>query len=163
LIGLDPQVTFDHVARRVTRLKLFYVLHQVRSFRRERQIDPDDPSLKDPNALLRKLVREGRITDDMLLDPWGGTLQFVPSSRPLPFPTVVRGFGLHAPGPDGRVGTPDDVRDPFERVLRSGTPYAKAVGEDRIVDARLDMEVADPTVTAWQALLEELTGTSLGG
>jgi hypothetical protein len=164
LLALDPQVTFDNVARRVTRLKLFHLLSQVRAYRRERQLDPDEPIFKDPNALLRRLVREGRIQEEMLLDPWGGTIQFVAASGPpLPFLTVIRGFELRAPGPDGRAGTADDVRDPFERVLKSGTPYAKALGEDRLVDARLDMEVGDSTVSAWQALLEELTGTSLGG
>ncbi len=54
------------------------------------------------------------------------------------------------------------MRDPFERVLRSGTPYARAVGEDRLVDAKFDMEVGDATVSAWESLLEEFTGTSLG-
>src|SRR5204862_6720365 len=49
------------------------------------------------------------------------------------------------------------------RVLRSGTPYARAVAEDRIVDARFDMEVGDATVSAWQTLFEELTGTAIGG
>ena len=164
LLSLDPQVTFDNVARRITRLKLFYVLQQVRAFKRERQIDADEPILKDPNALLRRLVRDGRISEDLLLDPWGGTLQFVAQpGPPLPFLTVVRGFELRAPGPDGRPGTADDVRDPFERVVRSGTPYARAMGEDRVVDARYDMEVGEPTVAGWQALLEEQTGKTLGG
>ena len=164
LLSLDPQVTFDNVARRVTRLKLFYVLQQVRAFKRERQLDPDEPIFKDPNALLRRLVRDGRISEDLLLDPWGGTLQFVAQpGPPLPFLTVARGFELRSPGPDGRVGNADDVRDPFERVVRSGTPYAQAMGEDRVVDARYDMEVGEPTVTGWQSLLEELTGKTLGG
>jgi hypothetical protein len=163
LLNVDPQVTFDNVARRVTRLKLFYVLQRIRAYKHDRQIEPDEPILKDPNALLRRLVRQGTITEDMLLDPWGGTLQFVPAQgAPIPFLTVIRGFELRAPGPDGRAGTGDDVRDPFERVLKSGTPYARAVGEDRIVDARYDVEVADSSVSAWEALLEELTGTRLG-
>ncbi|MBW2459142.1 MAG: hypothetical protein JRI68_31885, partial [Deltaproteobacteria bacterium] len=86
-------------------------------------------------------------------------MQFVKArGKGLPFLTI-RGYQLQAPGPDGRIGTGDDVRSPFERVLRSGSPYAKAVGEDRIVDAKLDMRVADATVSAWGDLLRELTGT----
>ncbi|XXT46233.1 hypothetical protein WMF23_33205 [Sorangium sp. So ce542] len=163
LLSVDPQVTFDHVARRVTRLKLFRILAAARAFRRERLLDPDEPALRDPNALLRRLVRDEQLEESLLLDPWGGTIQFTPTTAPpAPFLTVRRGFALHAPGPDGRIGTGDDVRDPFERVLRSGTPYARAVGEDRLVDARFDMEVGDATVSAWESLLEELTGTSLG-
>ena len=163
LINVDPQVTFDHVARRVTRLKLFRILAAVRTYRHEQRLEPDEPALRDPNALLRKLVRDAKISEDLLLDPWGGTIRFVPASGPgLPFLSVIRGFELHAPGPDGVAGNGDDVKDPFERVLRSGTPYARAVQEDRLVDARLDMEVGEATVSAWQLLLEQLTGTTLG-
>lgn len=163
LMAIDPQVTFDHVARRVTRLKLFRILAAVRSYRHEQKLDPDEPAFRDPNALLRKLVRDSKITDDLLLDPWGGTIQFVRAGAPgLPFLSVIRGFELHAPGPDGRAGSGDDVKDPFERVLRSDTPYAKAAQEDRLVDARFDMEVGEATVSAWQRLLDELTGTTLG-
>ncbi|MEP7122041.1 MAG: alpha-2-macroglobulin family protein [Byssovorax sp.] len=164
LLAVDPQVTFDNVARRIARLKIFRVLAEVRSFRKERGLDPDEPMFKNPNALLRRLVRDGRLTDDILLDPWGGTIQFTRTSGPpIAFLSVIHGFELHAPGPDGIVGNGDDVRDPFERVLRSGTPYADAVSEDRIVDAKFDLEVGDATVSAWQTLFEELTGSSLGG
>jgi hypothetical protein len=164
LLAVDPQVTFDNVARRIARLKIFRVLAEIRSFRKERSLDLDEPMFKNPNALLRRLVRDGKITDDILLDPWGGTIQFARTAGPpIPFLSVVHGFELRAPGPDGVVGNGDDVRDPFERVLRSGTPYADAVSEDRIVDARFDLEIGDATVSAWQALFEELTGSHLGG
>lgn len=164
LLAVDPQVTFDNVARRIARLKIFRVLAEIRSFRKERSLDPDEPMFRNPNALLRRLVRDGRLTDDILLDPWGGTIQFTRTAGPpIPFLSVIHGFELHAPGPDGVAGNGDDVRDPFERVLRSGTPYADAVSEDRIVDARFDLEVGDATVSAWQELFEELTGSKLGG
>jgi hypothetical protein len=164
LVAVDPQVTFDNVARRVTRLKLFTVLAAVREMRAQKALDPDEPLFKDPNALLRRLVRDGTLTDDQLLDPWGGTIQFVRSNGPPPTPFLgtVHGFDLRAPGPDGLVGTADDVRDPFERVVRSGSPYARAMQEDKIVDARWDMIVADATVSAWQQLFAELTGRELG-
>ena len=48
-------------------------------------------------------------------------------------------------------------------MVTAGTPYARALGEDKIVDAKWDMEVSEPSVDAWKTLLEELTGTSLGG
>src|SRR5690606_18807400 len=76
LIAIDPQVTFDVVARRVTRLRLFNVLAAVRAYKQAEQLDADEPALSDPNALLRRLVREGRLTQESLLDPWGGTIQF---------------------------------------------------------------------------------------
>lgn len=164
LVAVDPQVTFDNVARRVTRLKLFTVLAAVRATRIQRSLDPDEPVFKDPNALLRRLVRDATIPEDALLDPWGGTIQYVRGGGAglAPFLGSIRGFELRAPGPDGLVGTGDDVRDPFERVVRSGSPYARAVDEDRIVDAKWDMVVSEATVAAWEQLFQELTGQALG-
>ncbi len=162
IMAIDHQVSFDNVARRVTRLKLFRVLMQVRSYIHDRQLGADEPALRDPGAILRRIVRDGQLPESALVDPWGGTMQFVQGAKlNLPFLTV-HGFELHAPGPDGVIGTADDVRDPFERVLATRTPYAEAVSEDTLVDARLDMDVGDATVSAWQSLFEQLTGTSLG-
>src|SRR5262249_47647543 len=56
LLAVDPQVTFNNVARRVTRLKLFRVIVAVRDFRHEKALDFDEPVFKNPNALLRRLV-----------------------------------------------------------------------------------------------------------
>lgn len=161
-IAIDRQVTFDNVARRVTRLKLLRAMSIVRAYVREKFVDPDEPALRDPPALLRRLSREGRLNVHNLLDPWGGSFQFVKSGQQnLPFLTLA-GWALQSPGPDGKAGTADDVRSPFDRVLRSGSPYANAVDEDRVVDARLDMQVSDETVSGWERLLEEFTGTHLG-
>ncbi len=163
LFAIDGQVTFSNVARRITRLKLFRVLAEMRRFKIEKALDADEPALRDPNALLRRLVRDERLEEAALVDPWGGSLRFMQTTAaPVPFMTVARGWELRAPGPDGVAGTVDDVRDPFERVLKSGTPYAIAVQEDRIVDAKWDMEVGETTVSAWQTMFEELTGSALG-
>ncbi|MFO0586145.1 MAG: hypothetical protein U0441_01335 [Polyangiaceae bacterium] len=163
LVSLDKQVTFDNVARRVTRLRMFRVLSAVRNYRRNHSLmDPDEPALRDPNALVRRAIASGEMQAQDLVDPWGGTMTFVKAQGArLPFVTV-HGFELHAPGPDGKPGTADDVKSPFQRVLASKTPYAEALDEDRVVDAELDMEVSDTTVDAWQGLLEELTGQQLG-
>lgn len=168
LRAIDPQVEYDVVARRVTRLKMFRVLEAVRRFRNGADLDANEPVLQDPNAILRRLLGDrdddDRFTSSALMDPWGGTMQFVKAAgATLPFLAAVPGWELHAPGPDGRIGTADDVKDPFARVVKSGTPYARAMGEDKIVDARLDMRVGDETVSKWSALLTEFTGTELTG
>jgi hypothetical protein len=164
LMAIDAQVNYDNVARRVTRLKLFRVLSAVRTFVYESSLGPDEPLLRDPNALLRRLVRDDVIAAADLLDPWAHGLAFVRARGPrVPFLSLVPGYALQSAGPDGRFGTADDVRDPFQRVLASKSPYAKAVKEDRIVDSRWDMRVGDDTVDAWKATLEELTGTTFGG
>jgi hypothetical protein len=164
LLAVDKQVTFDSVARRVTRLKLFRILSAVRTFKHEHANDRGEPVWREPNAVLRRLVREGTLTEDGLLDPWGGTIAFArATTRPPPFLDILPGYALRAPGPDGALGTGDDVKDPFERVLRSKSPYADAVQEDRLVDAQFDIEVGDSTVSAWETLFTELTGTTLGG
>ena len=162
LVAIDRQVSFDNVARRVTRLKLFRALAAVHRHIQSNELGSDEPALRDPAAMLRRMVRAGELSEADLLAPWGGTMQFVPSrGSGLPF-LSLRGYELHAPGPDGRLGTADDVRDPFERVLASRSPYAEAVREDELCDARLDMQVSEATVAGWQSLLEALTGTALG-
>ncbi len=163
LVNMDGAVRFDRVARRVTRLKLFRVLDAVREHVYAHRLYPDELALKEPGSILRRLVRDGTLDPSMLLDPWGGTLQFVRSDAlDVPYLAVVRRFRLVSPGPDGRAGTSDDVADPFERVLASDTPYARAVDEDRLVDARYEVVVGDETVAAWRTLFEELTGSVFG-
>jgi hypothetical protein len=164
LMAIDRQVNYDSVARRVTRLKLFRVLSAVRTFVYENSLGPDEPALSDPNALLRRLIRKRKIEPADLLDPWGHGLSFVRASGPrVPFLSTLPGYRLRSAGPDGRFGTGDDVSDPFQRVLRSGTPYGRAVHEDQVVDARFDMRVGDETVDGWKATLEKHTGQKLGG
>jgi hypothetical protein len=162
LIAKDSQINFDNVARRVTRLKMFNVLDAMRSERTF--LNPDEPILDEPNALLRKIVRRGSLLEGNLLDPWGGTLTFHKTNEEyVPFISFKRGFSLSSPGPDGKLGTPDDVSSPFARVLKSGTPYARASHEDELVDSRFDMLVADETVSNWKDTLNRATGTALGG
>lgn len=163
LVSLDPQVDYDHVARRVARYKLFKVLTMLRKERAER--DVDDFAYDEPNAWLRRLLRDDKIEESALLDPWGGTMAFVKvgaGSTPS-FLSPRRGYELHAPGPDGKLGTGDDVKSPFERVLRSATPYAVATNEDGVVGAQYELQVAQSSVDAWDSVLEAATGTALGG
>jgi hypothetical protein len=156
---VDRQVDFEHAARRVARYRLLQALVRIRGYVKDHRLDRDEPIYKDPNAILRRLRGDEEAPDQSLLDPWGGTMRFVRDGAPrVAFLGSVPGWSLRSPGPDGLFGTPDDVRDPFERVLRSGTPYAKAVQEDALVDAKWDVEIADSTVEHWQTLFRELTG-----
>jgi len=162
LVAVDPQVDFDHVARRVARLKLFRLLVEARSFRHANNLDADEPALKDPNALLRRWKDDGK--EDTLYDPWGRSFAFVASKGKAakPFLSPIPGFDLVSPGPDGRLGTADDIDDPFARVVTAGSPYALAMGEERIADAWLDMRVADSSIASWKELMDKHTGTKLG-
>lgn len=161
---IDRQVDFDHAAQRVTRDKLLRVLARVRQTIKDQGLTLDEPILRDPNAMLRRMVRDQVISEGDLLDPWGGTIQFIPDHGPrIPFLSLVPGYSLHAPGPDGRLGTADDLRDPFARVLRTGSPYAQAVHEDELVDAKWNLVVGDDTVKNWQDIFKRSTGQSLLG
>ncbi|MBI2377256.1 MAG: hypothetical protein HYV07_24865 [Deltaproteobacteria bacterium] len=162
LVEIDPAVRYDVVAHRVTRLKLFRVWSQLREHVMESRATFDEPMLKNPAAMLRRLVRDGPIDPAALLDGWGGTIGFVPGQgRGLPFFGIF-GHHLASPGPDGKLGTSDDVSDPFERALKSGSPYAIAVDEDALVDARDDLVVGDAVVESWRNALERGTGDVFG-
>ncbi|MBI4814790.1 MAG: hypothetical protein HY791_00950 [Deltaproteobacteria bacterium] len=162
LVAIDPQVRYDLVARRVTRLKLFRLWAALRQQILDARATEQDPLLADPSVMLRRLVREGSIDPTQLVDAWGGTIAFVKGRGPgLPY-FGTSGHHLASPGPDGRMGTSDDLHDPFARVLRSGTPYAEAVEEDALVDARDDIVVSDEVVENWRSVLERSTGDSFG-
>lgn len=161
LEAFDRQITYDHVAKRVTRLKLLRALLAMRGT--VKNIDRQEPLFRDPDAFLRRMFHDNSVTEEQMLDPWGQPFRFVRDNRnALPFLTLIRGYGLRSAGPDGRFGTGDDIADPFVRVLASKTPYAEAVDEDEVVDAQYRLEVVDASLEAWQATLEKATGTQLG-
>src|SRR5688500_11818729 len=72
----------------------------------------------------------------MLVDPWGNPYQFrrVGAERAaIVVSEWAPDYELASAGPDGRIGTGDDVRDPFARVLPEARPYAVASGEDMLM------------------------------
>ena len=96
LIAIDPQVTFDNVARRIARAKLFHVLAAVREFRHEHHLDPDEPALKSPTpSSAGWCARAALDRAAILVDPWGGTIQFV-EERGAAHPLPLGGEGLRA-------------------------------------------------------------------
>ncbi|MAQ18861.1 MAG: hypothetical protein CMN30_29195 [Sandaracinus sp.] len=131
----DPAFSFDRVARRVARSQLVRLLVALR-----RLSDPDDPNAarvvagQPPERWLSRLMEIGALPREALIDPWGNPFRFRPTSRPvLIFSAEAAGWELGSAGPDGRYGTGDDVRDPFERVVPEGSPYAVASGEDALM------------------------------
>jgi hypothetical protein len=152
LTTLDPNFTFDHVARRITRARLFRMLWLLRRLVRERELDlawarPGDPREYPLNLLTTTSDGEYARTDD-LYDGWGHPFALVPVHGVARAPRFqpVPGFELASGGPDGRIGNADDVFDPFARVLASGSVYAEAVSEDELVARLSSVELARATV-----------------
>jgi hypothetical protein len=140
LVALDPSFTFDHVARRLTRKRLFRVIRAIRQVTHERNLDLPWARRGDPRTWIASLVGvslgDGSTLDtNDLFDAWGHAFVFRPTTRRAFLP-AVEGWEVASLGPDGRDGTGDDLFDPFARVVPSGTLYADAVGEDALV-ARL--------------------------
>lgn len=188
LTAADPSFTFDSVARRVARQRLVTLLIALAAY-----LDPPEESEGAARALpgepserwLSRMVQLGLLDDTALLDPWGGHFGITRSRRAGALSLGVAAFGLElaSPGPDGRLGTADDVRDPFERAVAAGTPWAVASGEDalmavlsliapgpevltaitsayaRMTDAALEEQRGD----AAAAGVSELYGTGVGG
>lgn len=139
---IDPSFGFDSVAERITRERLFVLLLALRSFVSSRGLDLPWARPGEPALWLRQLVGHsagGRtIQARDLVDGWGRPFELRPTNRAR-FQQLqpVAGHELVSAGPDGRVGNGNDVTDPTARVLRSGTIYARAVGEDALL-ARLN-------------------------
>lgn len=154
LTALDPSFTYDAVARRITRERLFRMLWLLRQLVRDRQLDlawarRGDPA-EYPVSLLESGVDfEGEYPERAhLFDAWGHPFQLVPVHGQPRFDRFqpVPGYELVSAGPDGHVGNADDVFDPFARILASGTVYAEAVQEDELVARLGSVELGRATV-----------------
>lgn len=142
LSALDPAFTYDSVARRITRRRLWRVMRGLAQLVRERHLDLPWARQGDPGTWIASLAELGVSTEDgefvdrtALFDGWGQPFVFerARGRAPFDFLPALPGWELISIGPDGRRGTPDDLRDPFVRVLPSGSLYAEAVGEDEFL------------------------------
>jgi hypothetical protein len=133
----DASFTFDTVARRVTRARLVRLLLAL-----ARLGNPDDENAaraaagEPPERWLSTLVRLRLVPASLLVDAWGRPFAFRRATGGAPALVVAQaapGWECVSAGPDGRIGTADDVRDPFARAVARGTPYALASGEDALM------------------------------
>ncbi len=150
----DRTLTYDNVARRITRERLFRLILALRSFVTQNGFDLPWSRLGDPSEWMRQLQGRnapgvGPISRQHLVDGWGRPFELRATrggrSR-FSFVDPLGSWEIVSAGPDGRLGNGDDLYDPTRRILRSGTPYAEAVGEDILV-ARLEgVELGRATV-----------------
>ncbi len=128
LRALDPSLTFDRMARRITRERLLGALIALREFVRQRGLDLAFGRRGEPEDWWGHLG----LDETGSLDGWGRPLRFVARRGGARFQALepVSGFELVSAGPDGRFGNADDVWDPTARVLPSDSLYARAMNED---------------------------------
>jgi len=155
LEAADPSFSYHNVARRVARARLVSLMVTLAHY-----LDPgDDASPAERMAArepaerwLPRMVERGLVDSTALDDPWGGQFQL----RATRTPSVVlsaraTSLELVSPGPDGRPGTRDDVRDPFARAVTAGTPYAVASGEDVLMRR---LSILSPLAATLEAIRE---------
>ncbi|MBX7194248.1 MAG: hypothetical protein K1X94_19490 [Sandaracinaceae bacterium] len=153
LRAFDPAFTYDNVARRITRERLFRLLVALRRFVLQNGYDIPWARLGDPSTWLAHTTELydqsiGQLGTRELVDGWGRPFALAPVSgaprygawQPLP------GWEVYSLGPDGRARTGDDVVDPTARVLPSGSAYAQSVGEDGLVARLTGVELGRATV-----------------
>jgi len=153
LRAFDPAFTYDNVARRITRERLFRLLVALRRFVLSNGYDIPWARLGDPSTWLAHTTELydqaiGQLTNRELVDGWGRPFALAPvrararyaAWQPLP------GWEVYSLGPDGRADTGDDVVDPTARVLPSGSAYAQSVGEDGLVARLTGVELGRATV-----------------
>lgn len=138
LEAADPGFHLDTIARRVTRGRLVKLMSRLAAY-----LDPghDEPSTRraqrsEPEERwLSRLVQLGGLRATDLLDAWGRPFVVRRAARRPALVLSARNPGLElvSPGPDGRAGTADDVRDPFARAVPEASPYAYASGENALL------------------------------
>lgn len=170
LEAVDPSFRYETIARRVTRGRWMRVAAALASY-----LDPGDDApvaarmaAREPaERWLPRMVERGLVDANDLRDPWGGQFVLVRSARPsLAISHDAVGLELVSPGPDGRAGTADDFRDPFARIVPTGTPYAVASGEDELL-RRLSLlspfdRAIEELAEAYARITAEMTEEEIG-
>jgi hypothetical protein len=140
LRAMDAAFTYDNVARRITRARLWRVYRMLQAFVHDRQLDRPWARRGDPALFLVALLEADEVdfgdeepTREGLFDAWGRPFAIVRGASRFTLLDPVPGYHVASAGPDGRFGNGDDVSDPFARVLPSGGLYAEAVGEDALL------------------------------
>jgi hypothetical protein len=137
LQATDTSFSYDNVARRVARVRLVRLMVALAKY-----LDPGDEATVQQRMAARepyvrwlpRMVERGLIKATQLADPWGGSFTLRRTKKPtLVLAVQATGLELVSPGPDGKLGTRDDVRDPFARAVPAKTPYAVASGEDKLM------------------------------
>lgn len=170
LEAVDPSFSYENVARRVARVRLIRLLSGLASY-----LDPGDfasvaarTAAREPYARwLPRMIERGLIEEEALGDPWGGRFALHASTHPsVVLSTHATTLELVSPGPDGRLGTGDDVRDPFARAVPAGTPYAVASGEDALMRQLAILSPVERTLEALRAaygrISAEMTEDEIG-
>ncbi len=165
---LDPAFTFDNVARRLTRRRLFATLLALRHFVNEHSLDLRWSWRGDPSTWLRAISNGETSYDEDgntlshadLLDGWGNPLALRPAPggrNRFSFLVPVQGYELVSAGPDERFGTADDVFDPLARVLPSGGAFARAVDEDGLLARLNGVELGRATIARLASVFDAET------
>jgi hypothetical protein len=158
---MDPAFTYDNVARRITRERLWRLLRMLRQLVHHHELDPRWARQGDPTQYLLAMLESEEVpwedvapSRDLLVDAWGTpfALRPVRGRARFTFLEPVPGYELVSAGPDGRLGTGDDLADPFARVLPSGSLYAEAVGEDALLAQLQGVALGRATVESLASL-----------
>ncbi|MDP3276202.1 MAG: hypothetical protein Q8Q09_13465 [Deltaproteobacteria bacterium] len=164
---LDTAFTFDNVAKRITRRRMFSSLVALRQFVNQHALDLRWSWRGDPTVWLTRLEAGSEDLEDEngnrqelsatdLIDGWGNrfALRPVRGRARFGFLSPVPGYELVSAGPDERMGTADDIADPFARVLPSGGAYARAVDEDGLVARLRGVELGRATIARLSSVFD---------
>lgn len=161
LQSADPSFRFETVAARLCRARLAKLMLALMAF-----TNPDVPTAAraiegvPPTRWLSRLVELGMVEPNDLLDPWGRAFVFRPAARGTPRVVLsdrAPTYELLSAGNDGRVGSGDDVRDPFARVLPQGSVYAVASGEDQLMRSIASIAPGEETLRAMLSAYDTLS------
>lgn len=151
---LDASFTYDNVARRITRKRLFTLMLALRQLVQQSALDLRWAVRGDPSEWLKRVGQvyvpsRGQVDTRGLVDAWGTPFELRPAAGGRSRFTQlvpVAGYEVVSAGPDTRFGTGDDVWDPTAAVLPAGGVYSEAVGEAALVARLRGVELGRATM-----------------
>ncbi len=140
LTNLSPQLDLPTISSGIASyrlLMLYQALH--RYYQQEEKSWLDKLFTRDfeleslPDDIIDLLVEEKYLEKSATIDPWGRSyvIKRLDPAKRNPYHSLFRKFDIRSAGPDGKVGTDDDITDPY---LYARVPYLNQMGYGRWVE-----------------------------
>ncbi len=139
LTHINPQLDLSTIASGIASYRVLMIYQALHRYYQEEEkswldkLFTRDLELEDlPDDIVEVLVEKKYLEMSTAIDPWGKSYIVTrpDGSRRNPYHRLFKKFEIRSAGPDGKIGTEDDITDPY---LFARVPYLNQMGYGRWV------------------------------